>query len=116
MQEVQTHDPTWRPTPSIYEGVEGEILANESIAEQAAARLRELGRPQPGQGPLEEILLPNGQEVGVRYRSTDETTRTVTPPEFNSLLEALTPGSRSFSLHPDILGAGTDDPMAPFLA
>ncbi len=43
IREVQRHDPTWRPRPSIYEGVEGEILANQSDALQAGARLRELG-------------------------------------------------------------------------
>ncbi|WP_246179843.1 hypothetical protein [Microvirga thermotolerans] len=98
VREVQRHDPNWRPRPSIYEGVEGEILANESAALQAAlqaaARLRELGRPEPVRGPMEEILMPNGQHVGMRYRGMDETTRTVTPLKFNELLEALTPGSQ----------------------
>jgi hypothetical protein len=42
IREVQRHDPDWRPTPSLYEGVEGRILANESDALQAAARLRAL--------------------------------------------------------------------------
>src|SRR5215218_4398080 len=28
VREVQQHDPSWRPRPSIYEGVEGEIRAN----------------------------------------------------------------------------------------
>lgn len=36
VQEVRRHDPNWRPTPSIYQGVEGEILANEAAAMQAA--------------------------------------------------------------------------------
>lgn len=94
VQEVRRHDPNWRPTPSIYEGVEGEILANESAAMHATARLKELSRPEPVRGPMEEILMPNGQHVGMRYRSTDETTRTVTTSEFNGLLEALTPGAQ----------------------
>jgi hypothetical protein len=97
-REVQRHDPNWRPTPSMYasmyEGVEGAILASESHALQAAARLRELQRQEPVRGPMEEILMPSGQHVGMRYRSTDERTRTVTSSEFNSLLEALTPGSQ----------------------
>jgi len=95
VREVQRHDPNWRPRPSIYEGVEGEILANESAASQAAARLRELNRPEPVRGPMEEILMPNGQHVGMQHRSTDERTRTVTIWEFDNLLEALTPGSQS---------------------
>ncbi len=94
VQEVQRHDPNWRPTPSIYEGVEGAILANEAAAMQAAARLRELRRPEPVRGPMEEILMPDGQHVGMRYRSTSDRTRTVTSSEFDSLLEALTPGSQ----------------------
>lgn len=94
VREVQRYEPNWRPRPSIYKGVEGEILANESAASQAAARLGELRRPEPVRGPMEEILMPNGQHVGMRYRSMDETTRTVTPLKFNELLEALTPGSQ----------------------
>jgi len=39
VREVQRRDPTWKPTPSMYEGVEGRILANQSEAQQAAARL-----------------------------------------------------------------------------
>jgi hypothetical protein len=94
VREVQRYESNWRPRPSIYEGVEGEILANESAASQAAARLRELGKTEPVRGPMEEILMPNGQHVGMRYRSTDERTRTVPTSEFNSLLEALTSGSQ----------------------
>jgi hypothetical protein len=42
VREVQRRDPSWKPKPSIYEGVEGRILTNQSEAQQAAARLREL--------------------------------------------------------------------------
>lgn len=104
VQEVQRHDPNWRPTPSIYEGVEGEILANESAAMQATARLRELSRPEPVQGPMEEILMPNGQHVGMRYRTANKWTRTVTPSEFNHLLESLTPGSQIVQSPPGYQG------------
>jgi hypothetical protein len=103
-REVQRHDPNWRPTPSIYEGVEGAILANEAQALQAAARLRELQRREPARGPMEEIFQPNGQHVGVRRRSTDERTRTVTSSEFNSLLEALTPGAQIVQSPPGYRG------------
>ena len=43
IREVQRHDPTWRPRPSIYEGVEGEIVANQSrrvTGRSAAAGVR----------------------------------------------------------------------------
>jgi hypothetical protein len=43
VREVQRRDPSWKPTPSIYQNVEGQILANQSEAQQATARLRELG-------------------------------------------------------------------------
>src|SRR3954465_15690299 len=43
VREVQRHDPTWRPTPSIYEGIEGQILGNRSDAQQARTRLGALG-------------------------------------------------------------------------
>jgi len=94
MREVQRHDPHWRPTPSIYEGVEGAILANEAQALQAAARLRELQRQEPVRGPMEEIFQPNGQHVGIRQGRASGDTRTVSSSEFGDLLEALTPGAR----------------------
>jgi hypothetical protein len=104
VQEVQGHDPNWRPTPSIYEGVEGEILAHEAAAMQATARLWELRRPEPLGGPMEEILMPNGQHVGIRHRSTDERTRTVTSSTFNDLLDSLMPGSQMVPSPPGYRG------------
>jgi hypothetical protein len=44
---VREIDPKWRPRPSAYESVEGLIRAYESDAEQAQARLREVGAPLP---------------------------------------------------------------------
>jgi hypothetical protein len=44
VREVQQRDPSWKPRPSIYDSVEGRILANQSEAQQAAARLRELNQ------------------------------------------------------------------------
>ena len=44
---VREIDPTWRPRPSAYEGIEGRICAYESEAEEAQARLRELAAPLP---------------------------------------------------------------------
>jgi hypothetical protein len=104
MREVQRHDPNWRPTPSIYEGVEGEILANESNALQAAARLRELQQSEPVHGPMEEILLPNGQHVGMQHRRASGGVRTVTPSEFGNLLETLAPGAQVVASPPGYRG------------
>lgn len=52
---VRKIDPTWRPRPSAYESVEGLIRAYESDAEQAQARLRELGAPLPPIIPKERL-------------------------------------------------------------
>ena len=56
VREVQRRDPSWKPTPSIYEGVEGRILANQSEVQQASARLRELGAREPAAKPLIRYL------------------------------------------------------------
>lgn len=94
VREVQRHDPSWRPRPSLYEGVEGQILANQSDAQQAAARLRELGTQEPASKPLYEILMPGGQMIGNRQSRASGGTRTVTRPEFSDLLEALSPNAQ----------------------
>ena len=93
IREVQRHDPTWRPRPSIYEGVEGEIAANQSDALQAAARLRELGARELAPKPPETTLIPNGQVIGRRQGRADGDTRTVTSSEFDEMLEAISPGA-----------------------
>ena len=61
VREVQRRDPSWKPRPSIHEGVEGRILANQSEAQQAVARLRELNAREPATKPLHDILRPAGQ-------------------------------------------------------
>ena len=104
VREVQRHDPGWRPQPSLYEGVEGQIRANQSDAQQAAARLRELGRAPPEGRPLREVLLPEGRPVGVRARGAGDGTRTVSPVEFRDLLEALSPGAQVVPSPPAYMG------------
>ena len=93
IREVQRHDPNWRPRPSIYEGVEGEIVANQSDALQAAARLRELGARELAPKPPETTLIPNGQVIGRRQGRADGDTRTVTSAEFDEMLEAISQGA-----------------------
>ena len=94
VREVQRHDPRWRPKPSIYEGVEGQIRANEFDAQQAAARLRELGGHEPRGRSLADVLMPNGRPVGVQHSGAGHRIRTVGPPEFERMLEALSPGAQ----------------------
>lgn len=91
VREVQRRDPFWKPTPSIYEGVEGRILANQSEAQQAVARLRELTAREAAAKPLHDILRPGGQMLGSRQGRASGGTRTVTRPEFSEMLEALSP-------------------------
>ena len=94
VREVQQRDPSWKPRPSIYDGVEGRILANQSEAQQAAARLRELNAREPATKPLHDILRPAGKLPGSRHGRASEGTRTVKRPEFNELLEALSPNAQ----------------------
>jgi hypothetical protein len=95
VREVQRHDPSWRPQPSIYQGVEGQISANEFDAAQAAARLQQLGRPQPASRPLQEVLKPEGRSIGFRHKGASTEVRTVTSPEFEELLAQLSLGAQS---------------------
>ncbi|MGO4572280.1 hypothetical protein [Microvirga sp. 2TAF3] len=94
VRAVQSRDPRWRPSPSIYEGVEGEILANESNALQAAVRLRELQVREPICRPAGDAIVPNGQWIGAREGRATIGTRTVPTSEFKELLEAVLPGAQ----------------------
>ena len=100
VREVQRRDPTWRPRPSIYEGVEGRILANQSDAQQARARLRELGQSEPQARPLVDVLQPGGQMIGRRKRGADPKVRTVSRADFDALLEQLSVGTNPTQARP----------------
>ncbi len=116
IREVQRHDPNWRPRPSIYEGVEGEIAANQSDALQAAARLRELGARELAPKPPETTLIPKGQVIGRRQGRADGDTRTVTSAEFDEMLEAISQGAEiSDGLLLPIMDTGIDDLTDLFL-
>jgi hypothetical protein len=49
---VQQLDPNWKPRPSLYETIEGEITANEAATREAQDRLYELSRVGIGPGPF----------------------------------------------------------------
>ena len=49
---VREINPTWRPTPSAYESVEGLIRAHNAAASEAQARANELARAGIGPGPF----------------------------------------------------------------
>lgn len=52
VRRVQQLDPNWKPRPSLYESIEGEITANEAAAREAQDRLYELSRVGIGPGPF----------------------------------------------------------------
>ena len=57
LNRVRVLDPSWRPGPEIYGGVEGDIAHSESVARQADVRYRELQRAgaAPGEFAGESI-------------------------------------------------------------
>ena len=93
VREVQRRDPTWKPRPSLYEGVEGQILANQSEAQQGRARLRELGVGEVRAPSMQQILLRDGRPVGSQNARSRVDVRTVTREELNNLLESTSPGA-----------------------
>jgi hypothetical protein len=52
VRQVRERDPTWRPRPSLYQTVEGQIAATEATAAEAEAYLVELARNGIGPGPF----------------------------------------------------------------
>jgi hypothetical protein len=94
IREVHRHDPSWRPRPSIYEAVEGQIRANEWDAMQATARLQQLGRQEPEGRSLSDVLMPGGRPLGTRENGAGADAWTVRPSTFRDLLEAVSPGAQ----------------------
>jgi hypothetical protein len=92
-REVQRHDRSWRPEPTVYEGVEGRIASNEAAAREATERLRQLGaRPSVpiSQG---EALGQGGTQIGWHEPGARGNVRTCTESEFRTLLERVAPGA-----------------------
>jgi hypothetical protein len=55
---VRERDPKWRPQPSFYDTVEGQIKALEAEAQEALARASELARVGIGPGPFACESIP----------------------------------------------------------
>jgi hypothetical protein len=51
LRAVQKREPNWKPTPQVYETVEGLIRANEATAQEAMLRALQLRLPRTGIGP-----------------------------------------------------------------
>jgi hypothetical protein len=58
ISRVRQRDPNWRPRPSLYETVEGQIRALEAEAAEAQARASELTRVGIGPGPFACESIP----------------------------------------------------------
>jgi hypothetical protein len=58
LRTVHDLDPNWHPTPSLATTVEGQILAAESEAQEAAARIDELACVGMGPGPFASGSIP----------------------------------------------------------
>jgi hypothetical protein len=58
VSRVQAVDPDWKPTPGIYETVEGEIADLEAQTQEAEDRLRQLARVGIGPGPFAGRSIP----------------------------------------------------------
>ena len=58
VRKVHELDPNWQPTPSFTETTEGKILATESEAQEAEARLEELAQVGIGPGSFAGEFIP----------------------------------------------------------
>jgi hypothetical protein len=74
LARVRELDPSWRPTPSIRETVEGQIAAAKAEAREARGRLSELagvgigpgpyaGEPLPARGPERDFTAAERREI-----------------------------------------------------
>ena len=104
LERVREIDPTWRPTPSIGEGIEGEIARNNSIATEARSRLATLRWSLPSPESLQSCLMPEGQPVGWRERGARPAVRTLAEADFSRLLERLTRDARNTPARADYRG------------
>lgn len=51
LRAVQKREPNWKPTPQLYETIEGLIRANEAMAQEAMLRALQARLPRTGIGP-----------------------------------------------------------------
>lgn len=58
ISQVQALDPNWKPTPGLYETVEGQIADLEAQAQEARNRLSELANFGIGRGPFAGESIP----------------------------------------------------------
>ena len=98
---VREINPTWRPTPSAYESVEGLIRAHNAAASEAQARANELARAGIGPGPF--------ARESIEARSPNTDFRAAERQEINRIGESfgchtcgtLDPGTLSRNFVPD---------------
>ena len=71
LRAVHRREPNWKPTPQIYETVEGLIRANEATTQEAMLRALQAKLPQTGLGPYakEWVVAP---ETNRRFNRTEQ--------------------------------------------
>lgn len=70
LNNIRRIDPKWRPTPQLFETIEGQIAANHATARQARARLTELQRQGIGPGPFAAESIP-ARGAGRKFTSQE---------------------------------------------
>lgn len=71
LRAVHRREPNWKPTPQIYETVEGLTRANEATTQEAMLRALQAKLPQTGLGPYakEWVVAP---ETNRRFNRTEQ--------------------------------------------
>jgi hypothetical protein len=75
VRRVQQLDPNWKPRPSLYETIDGEISANEAATREAQDRLYELQHGGIGFGPYavewQELRRTGRRPTAAEVREND---------------------------------------------
>jgi hypothetical protein len=73
LRAVHRREPNWKPTPQVYETVEGLIRANEATAQEAILQALQLKLPRTGIGPFakEWIAAPATNKRLTRAEQAD---------------------------------------------
>lgn len=94
IEQVREVDPRWKPTPQMYETVEGEIAATDAVTREAEARSIDLANRLATPGPFALEWFPN-HDRGRRFTPSERR-------EINRI-------GRRYGCHT----CGTTDPQTP---
>jgi len=94
LDELSTHDPDWKPTPSLTSTIEGAIAAAEAEMREAQTRLLEIDRAPAPSKSLDAIFRPGGVPIG---KPDDPDVSVVSRGEFDELLKGLVRGAEEIT-------------------